>query len=96
LGGRRGLAAAIDDVTTTFEAGLAAALDVEHLGYAFLAGRVMITQDTDFLRLHAEGAVHSGIAFLHQGEKTGYMLRMLVLLFELVTAEEMAGRLEFL
>jgi hypothetical protein len=61
----------------------------EHVGWA-------ITQDTDFLRLHAEGVGHSGIAFLHQGENTSPILRMLVLLFDVLTAEEIAGRVEFL
>jgi hypothetical protein len=56
----------------------------------------MIAQDTDFLRLHAEGVGRSGIAFLHQGETTSYILRMLVLLFDVLTAEEIAGRVEFL
>lgn len=88
---RRGI-----DVSTTFEAGLRSATDEEQLNHAHDAGRVFVTQDTDFLRLHAQGTPHSGIAFFRQGEAAGDMLRMLVLLFDVLTAEEIAGRVEFL
>ena len=62
----------------------------EHIGW------VLITQDTDFLRLHTQGVSHSGMAFFRQGETIGDILRMLVLLFDVLTAEEIAGRVEFL
>ena len=88
---RRGI-----DVSTTSESGLQSATDVEQLNYAHKAGRVFVTQDTDFLRLHAQGARHSGIAFFRQGETPGNILRMLVLLFDLLATEDIAGRVEFL
>ena len=50
------------DVTTAAEAGLAGADDATQLAYAAVAGRVMVTQDADFLRLHAEGAAHACFA----------------------------------
>lgn len=84
------------DVSTTFETGLASATDVEQLKYAHETGRVLVTQDSDFLRLHAEGFTHSGIAFFRQGKTSGEILRTLVLLFDILTAEEIAGRVEFL
>src|SRR6266498_1811198 len=43
------------DVTTTSEAGLLAASDLEQLDYIVREGRVIITQDTDFLRLASSG-----------------------------------------
>jgi predicted nuclease of predicted toxin-antitoxin system len=43
------------DVTTTPDAGLLSAEDEEHIAYALDAGRVIFTQDEDFLRLDTEG-----------------------------------------
>ena len=55
------------DVVRCEEVGLAEASDVEHLEYATEQGRVMISQDQDFLRLHTEwqstGKTHAGIMF---------------------------------
>jgi hypothetical protein len=69
---------------------------VEQLKFAHETGRVLVTQDADFLRLHADGIGHSGIAFFRQGKTTSDILRMLILLFDLLTAEEITGRVEFL
>jgi predicted nuclease of predicted toxin-antitoxin system len=44
------------DLTTTAEAGLTAASDEEQLAYARDAGRVLVTHDAGFLRLHSESA----------------------------------------
>jgi predicted nuclease of predicted toxin-antitoxin system len=49
------------DVTTAAEAGLIGATDVAHLEFAVSSGRVVVTQDDDFLRLHAQGVNHAGI-----------------------------------
>ncbi|HVO70090.1 MAG TPA: DUF5615 family PIN-like protein [Aggregatilineaceae bacterium] len=55
------------DIVRCEEVGLAEADDVEHLDYAAREGRVIVTQDKDFLRLHSvwqsEGKVHSGIMY---------------------------------
>ena len=59
-------------------------------------GATFKTQDTDFLRLHALGVEHSGIVFCRQGKSAGEILRMPVLLHDMVTAEEIVGRVEFL
>ena len=52
---RRGI-----DVTTTDEAGLTAARDIEHVAFALLENRVIVTHDEDFLKLHADGVAHYG------------------------------------
>ncbi len=44
---RRGI-----DVTTTAEAGLRGAGDEAHVAFALSEGRVLVTNDADFLRLH--------------------------------------------
>ena len=45
---RRGI-----DVTTTPEVGLLSATDEEQAAHGLRTGRIVITQDRDFLRLHA-------------------------------------------
>jgi len=89
---RRGI-----DVTTSAESGLLGSADGTQLSFATSAGRVLVTHDADFLRLHSEGVIHAGIAYCQQGAvPVGQMLRQLVLIFDLLTPEEMGGRVEFL
>ena len=54
------------DVLNAREAGLLGADDEQHLATASSEGRVIVTQDADFLRLHATGRLHSGIVFATQ------------------------------
>src|SRR6202035_1815875 len=64
------------DVTTTPEAGLLHASDEEQLAYAVAQGRVVVSQDTDFLRLAAAGNESPGIAFYpDQGRSIGQVIR---------------------
>ena len=85
------------DVTTAADAGLAGATDEAHLKFAASCGRVMVTQDDDFLRLHAQGVPHAGIFYCRQQSASlGEMLRRLILIDELLAPEEMSGRVEFL
>ncbi len=58
------------DVTTTADAGLMGADDAAQLAFAAAHGRVVVTHDADFLRLHAEGTVHTGIAYCFVGALT--------------------------
>ena len=85
------------DVTTAASAGLIGAADLTHLSFAASSGRVVVTQDDDFLRLHAQGMAHAGIAYCQQQSLSlGQMLRRLILIHDLLSPEEMAGRVEFL
>ena len=52
------------DVLTAQESDLLAASDETHLAWASNKGRVLFTQDADFLRLHAAGVPHAGIPML--------------------------------
>lgn len=89
---RRGI-----DVTTTADAGLSGADDDHHLSFAFSQGRVVVTHDDDFLVLHSRGVRHKGIAYCRQGSRSvSELLRLLLLLHECLTPEEMENRLEFL
>jgi len=85
------------DVSRAVEVGLVGVPDEEQLSFATQAGRVLVSQDADFLRLHEAGVPHAGIAYCQQGLLTvSEMLRRLVLVYDLVTAEEMQGRVEYL
>ena len=84
------------DVQTVQEAGLRGATDDEQLAYAVATGRVVVTQDTDFLRLHATGRSHLGIIYASPQLSVGDIIRGLMLIQELLTAEEMVDHLEFL
>jgi len=64
------------DVTTTADAGLVGASDGAHLEFATASGRIVVTQDDDFLRLHGQGVAHAGIAYCQQRSMSvGEMLR---------------------
>ncbi len=56
-----------------------------------------MTGDADFLRLHAAGVEHAGIAFVvpHR-HSVGYMVERLRLLYEILSPEEMLNTVEIL
>ena len=84
-------------MTTTADVNLIGATDLAHIEFAASSGRVRVTQDDDFLRLHTQGVAHTGIAFCQQQSmSTGEMLRRLILIHDLLLPEELAGRVEFL
>jgi len=89
---RRGI-----DVTTTPEAGLVSATDEVQPAYALAECRVIITQDRDFLRLHAAGGPHAGIAYCDKDTKSiGTMISGLIRIWEGLEPETMVGRVQFL
>jgi uncharacterized protein with PIN domain len=84
------------DVMTVTEAGLRQAEDDEHLAFALHEGRVAVTCDADFLRLHAQGPAHAGIVYAPRQMAVGSLLRRLLLIHGVFTAEAMHGHVEFL
>ena len=89
---RRGI-----DVSTTPEEGLIASADEAQLAFALSQGRVIFTQDDDFLRLHQANVAHAGIVYCRQNTQSiGEILRGLILIWELLEPEEMFGNVEFL
>jgi hypothetical protein len=85
------------DVTTTTDAGLLRAPDEEQVAYGIQSERVIFTQDKDFLRIHATGTPHAGIAYCHRKSRTiGQIIDGLVLIWELQERDEMENRVEFL
>jgi predicted nuclease of predicted toxin-antitoxin system len=88
---RRGVA-----VLTAQEAGMVSAADDQHLEFAAKGGYVVFTQDADFLRLHAAGASHTGIVYVRQQTPIGYMLRGLILIYNVLSPQDIVGRVQFL
>jgi predicted nuclease of predicted toxin-antitoxin system len=85
------------DVSTTVEERLISATDEQQLVFAAGQGRVLVTHDADFLRLHAGEHPHAGVVFCHQRDATvGALVRGLVLLSALLSPEEMVNHVEFL
>ena len=68
------------DVLTVPEARTMGASDEEHLQRATGDGRVLVTQDRDFLRLAAAGMHHAGIAYVTQNRTVGELVRGLMLI----------------
>ena len=72
------------------------ASDEEHLRFALAEDRMIVTQDADFLRLAAAGHEHAGIAYARQGTSVGEIIQGLMLIVQVLEAEEMNGKIEYL
>ncbi len=89
---RRGI-----DVTTSREAGLIGVSDDEQLAYAWREGRVLVTQDTDFLAITSRVEQHAGIAFARKGSRSiRQVIEQLELIHDVMSFEEMQGHIEYL
>jgi predicted nuclease of predicted toxin-antitoxin system len=85
------------DVTTTTDAGLLGATDVQQIAYGIGEGRVTFTEDDDLLVLSAAGVEHAGIGYCHQNTRSiGQIIRALELIWEIYEPDEMTNRVEFL
>ena len=85
------------DAVTASDTNLLGKPDESHLRSATLEKRVIFTHDTDFLRLHAQDSQHAGIVYCpQQGCSLGEIIRLLALIWELVPANEICNRVEFL
>lgn len=85
------------DVTTTPASLLLSSTDLDQLAFAAREGRVLITQDSDFLRLAREGRSHCGIAYYVPGSRTiGEIISRLVLIHAIMDSDEMNGTIEFI
>jgi hypothetical protein len=84
-------------VTTAAEAELLHASDEDHLKYAIVQSRVIITQDPDFLRMAASGSEHRGVAFYaSQSRSIGQVVRGVHLIWEVYEPEEVSNHIEYL
>ena len=89
---RRGI-----DVTSTPEAGLLEVTDEVQTAHALSEGRVIFTQDEDFLAIHASGTPYPGIAYCKKDTRSiGEIIRGLILIWEVYEPNDIAGRIEYL
>jgi uncharacterized protein with PIN domain len=92
----RGLRQRGVDVLTVAEAKTQGASDEEQLEFAISEGRVLFTQDDDFLRIAASGKPHRGIVYAPQHAPIGRIVQGLMLIFQVLEAEDMVDGIEFL
>ena len=84
------------DVTTTNETGLRTSDDYAQLAFARSEHRVIVTRDTDFLRMVGDSTDHPGIAFYTSAKSIREIIEGLILIYEVLTADEMSGQIEFI
>jgi predicted nuclease of predicted toxin-antitoxin system len=84
------------DVTTTIGAGLRTKDDETHLQFARAEGRIVVTRDQDFLRFASAKSNHSGIVFYTANQSVREIIEGLILIYEVMAPEEMAGRVEYI
>jgi predicted nuclease of predicted toxin-antitoxin system len=85
------------DVTTTNEVGLRTYSDRAQLEFSCRERRVIVTHDTDFLRIAQQDYNHPGIAYCHTGARSiGTIIRNLIRMYETLTPDQMVGQVEYL
>jgi predicted nuclease of predicted toxin-antitoxin system len=84
------------NVTTTNEVGLRTKDDMAQLNFARDEVRVMVTRDQDFLTLVSGATKHSGVAFYTASKSLREIIERLILIFEVMTPDEMSGHIEYL
>ena len=73
-----------------------AVADRDHLEWASRQGRVLFTEDRDFLRLHAAGVAHTGIVYAPRPLSIAGIVSGLMLIYDVLEAGDMEGRGEYL
>ncbi len=85
------------DVTTTADAKLLNQPDTAHIAFIRREKRVIVTGDADFLRFASTNEDHPGIVyFTNIGESIGKIVRHLILIYKVLSPEEITGRVEYL
>jgi hypothetical protein len=84
-------------VTTSHEEGLLGTSDEDQLAFAHSQGRVILTHDSDYLKLHRNGVEHSGILYCHQRRRSiGELVRLLTLAWDNSEASDYVNQLKYL
>ena len=84
------------NVLAAREADMLGADDEQHLAFALREDRAFFTQVADFLRLHAANRAHSGMVYAPEQTAIGTSVRGLMLIHDILSPEDMRGRVEFL
>ena len=89
---RRGITA-----VSVRDLGLLGDSDINHLTRATQMGYILVTTDTDYLIMAAQGVEHAGIIFGVQGDHSiGDWVKALELICEVYTPEELKNHVEYL
>jgi hypothetical protein len=83
-------------VATVADEGMTGSTDEAQLAFAQYASRTIFTQDGDFLRLAASGVSHAGITYASQGTPIGTIIRGLLLIHSVLSAEDLVNRIEYI
>jgi len=70
--------------------------DDEQLSFATRENRVLVTMDSDYLVLAAQGIRHTGIAYVQPGTSIGGLVAALLLLHGGLTPRDMEDHVEYL
>ncbi len=93
----RGLRSRGVDVTTTTEAGLRGQTDDVQLAHATAAGRVIVTEDDDYLAIHASGVIHAGICFFDGSRRTiGQVIVRIMEMWNRLEPDDVQNKVEYL
>ena len=84
------------DVLTVQEAGKSGLSDIEQLNFALAERRVLITMDSDFLLLARRPVPHAGIAYASASRSIGAVISSAMLLYDVLTLDEMTNQIEYL
>lgn len=85
------------DVTTTTQTRLRTRPDEDHFLYAIKESRILVTQDADFLSLARHIGDHPGLVYYAPNTRTvGQIVKSLLLIYEVLSVEDMVGRVEYL
>jgi predicted nuclease of predicted toxin-antitoxin system len=85
------------DVSTTTDAELLGASDSDQLAYALSERRVLVTHDPDLIEFAHRDQRHAGIAYCDQERRSlRSLIGSLLLMWEVLSPEEMEGHIEYL
>jgi predicted nuclease of predicted toxin-antitoxin system len=85
------------DVTVTRAVGLQGCSDQEQIEFCRREGRILLTHDVDFLVFANQDNNHPGIIYCQLGTRTiGEIVNTVILIYEVLTPQEMAGNVEFI
>jgi predicted nuclease of predicted toxin-antitoxin system len=85
------------EARTMAEAGWLGIADPELLARCASEGRVLVTQDRGFIRLHHQQRQHAGIAYSERGSRSvGELVASLALIHGVLEEADMVGQVEFL
>lgn len=80
--------------TTARDVGRLGLSDEDQLVFAAERGFVLVTQDRDFVDMHWAGVAHGGIVYASKRTSVGTIVKWLVEIASVYSAEEFGGQLE--